>query len=1026
AVRGTLAARLRDFDEAERLLGRALALDPQDAWLHVERGVVHELADEYEAALEAADRGLALAPWYRPAVDLRAHVLVLLGREDEAVALLQAGLGRLEAASTAEALLQLQVERGEHAAAEATLDRIEALTPLRAPAYAAWLEGRRSDVAYHLGDRARAIAHARRSGHPFYLALAERLEAAGEGARRVVLPVPFVRQHHMTCAPATLSAICAYHGVEAAHLGIAEVICYDGTPDHAERRWAAGRGFAVRELTVTFDAARALLDRGLPFTLCAVDPGNSHLQAVVGYDEARRTLLLRDPYFRSLIEITEGWLDDHRPSGPRGMALAPPGRHALLDGLDLPEADRHDLYHRLQAALVDHDRPAAAACAEALASLAPRHRLTLQGERSLASYDGNEERRLAATEALLELFPDDVNLRGARQGSLATLGRRQARIDWLRAEQARRPHPLLAQALADALHDDARHQPEAVALARATVRQRPADGLGYHILADALWGAGAQEEAAQAYRVAACLERTNEHYAEAYFRACRCLGRTEEGLAFLERRFERHGRKSSQPAVTLVEALDALDRDAEGLAALERALAWRPDDGPLLLFAARTHALAGQGARAAALLEGARGAAHEADVLRTRARLDELRGELSSAADAWAGVLALEPFNTRAAQAATRLLAETRDRRAAVGFLRRHVERFPHHQELGRLLVGWLDEEPPEVVEAELRRLVATDPADAWSWRELALHLSRLGRGAEAQAALERAAAVEPACTSLENVRSSLLADAGRAEEARAALRASLALEVDQDWAIGRLLALAGDAAGRAAELRFLRAEIVRQVGFGDALLAYQRQAAGVLPPDELLAQLREAHAARPDLWHAAVAVGRQLLLLERPGEARALLDEAARRFPLLPRVWVELAQVHHVRGDLAAERQVLARALELQPAWREPALRLAELLHGAGDLEAERALLVRTLRHAPADALLHGWLADALRGLDRPDEAIEELQRAVRLDPGYGWAAVTLEELCAARGRPELPVALAEALVAERPLDPRAWLVAG
>ncbi|MCM2334831.1 MAG: hypothetical protein NDI82_12920, partial [Anaeromyxobacteraceae bacterium] len=691
-----------------------------------------------------------------------------------------------------------------------------------------------------------------------------------------------------------------------------------------------------------------------------------------------------------------------------------------------PEAALHDRYHEVQAALVDHDRPAAAAAAAALQAAAPGHRLALQAERSLASYDGSEERQLAATEALLAAFPDDVNLRLSRQASLGSLGQRQARVEWLRAEHARAPHPLLDQMLGEALMDDARDLGEALALAWASVRRRPGDALAYHLLGDALWNRGERDASLRAYRWGACLERTNEHFADAYFRAARCLGRTAEALDFLRGRFERHGGRSARPTMTLVDALEALERGAEGLAALERAIARRPDDGALLLYAARTFSLAGQGARGRALLERARGDAHRVEVLRTEALLEELEGDLATAAAARVEASELEPLGVGAAQAAARLLAETRDRAAAAAFLRARVARFPNHVGLGRALVGWLDEEPPEVLEAELRRLLAAAPADAWAWRELALHLSLHGRLDEAFQVLERAAAVEPDAPALRNVRGTVLARAGRTAEARAALRESLRLEVDQEWTIDRLLGLAADAAERAGDLRFLHAELVRQVTFGDALLAWQRHAAGVIPPEEALATLREAHAARPDLWQAWVALGGQLVLLERTDEALAHLGAATARFPLLPRVWLELGLVHRARGDAAGWRAMLERALELNPAWREATFKLAELLQGAGELEPARALLARALRHAPSDGVLHGWLADVLLAMGRGEEALDELQRALRLEPGYGWALETLRREARRLGRPGLPDALAAQLVAERPLDARAWLLAG
>jgi tetratricopeptide (TPR) repeat protein len=1022
-LRSSVAAALRDFDEAERLAREALEVAPEDPWLQLQPAFLLAADDDHAGALATVDALLERRPWYRPAVDFRSTTLVRLGRQGEAEDFLRDALERVEARCTAELWLGRLVARDAWQEAQAALARIEALAPLRSPGYERWLEARRSDVAYHLGDRIAAAAHARRSDEPFYAALADRLEGA-RSTRRVVLPVPFVQQHHQTCAPATLASICTFHGVDAAHVEIAEAICYDGTPDHAERRWAAARGFTTREFTVTFDAARALVDRDLPFTLVMAEPGGSHLVAVAGYDEARGVLLLRDPSFSTLTEITNGWLEEHRSTGPRGMALAPPSRPDALDGLDLPDAGVYELYHRVQAALVEHDRPAAAAAAAALAAQAPGHRLARWAERSLATYDGSEERQLAAVEALLVAYPDDVTLRLSRQGALAALGQRPARIAWLRSERARRPHPLLDRALGEALTDDARDLDEALALCVAGVNRAGQDGLAYHLLADALWARGARDEALLAYRCAACLEPTRDHFAEAYFRAARFVGATEDALRFLRARCERYGSRSSRPAVVLVEALDALDRGPEALDALEGALRRRPADGALLLYAARSFAANGHSARARELLARARGPASEADRLRTEATLAELEGDLAAAAAARARVSELEPLSADTADHAARLLAATRDRAAAVAFLRARVERFPRHVGLGRTLAAWL--ETDEEREAELRRLVAAAPWDAWGHRELALLLSKAGRLDDAFAALERAAEVEPDVASLHNVRATVLARAGRLDEARGSLRTSIARDVDQPWAIERLLEFADGAAGRQDELRWVHAELVRQVTFGDGLLSYQETGAGVLAPEALLATLREAHAARPDLWHAWVALGRQLLLMERLDEAKAALEAAAGRFPLLPIVWVELGQAEHARHDGAAHRRALERAVALNPAWRSSTLQLAEALQGAGEFEAARAVLVRALRHGPADGILHGWLADALLGLGRDEEAVEELSRALRLLPDYAWALSTLSAVARRLGRPALPETLAEALVAERPGDARAWHLAG
>ncbi len=1026
ALHAQLSSALRDFEDAEAHVTAALALSPEEPWLQVVRSGVLEDADQYPEALDAADRALALRPWYRPAVDARAGLLVLLGREEEAMALLADALVRLQAASTAVELLHLQMEHARFADAEETIARIDALTPLRSRALDEWLEGRRSDAAYHRGDVARAIAHARRARMPFYEKLAERLEAGG-AAGGAVLPVPWVRQHHMTCAPATLSALARHFGAEAPHLEIAEAICYDGTPDHAERAWADREGFAARELTVTWDAARALVDRGVPFALSTVQPGSAHMQAVVGYDLARGTLVLRDPYLRTAGELVgEAGLAAYRATGPRGFVLLPPAEVHRLDGLELPEAELHAAYHRVQASLVAHDRAAAVQALSALEALAPGHRLALQGARSLAAYDGDEPSRLRVTEALLALAPDDVNLRLAKNASLADLGRRDARIAWLREERTRAGDPLLDLALAEVLREDARALGEALALVHRVLSRMPLHAPAYQCLGHVRWGAGDREEALVAYRTAACLDRTEERFAESYFRAARALGRADEAITFLAARFERFGRKAAWPAFTLHDALDALERTEEALAVLDRAVAWRPADGPLLLFAARKRAAAGDPEGAEALLARAGEAARPADVKRTAAQLAEARGELAPAAALWEAVAAMEPFDLEAVRATARLLQATRDGAAAVAFLRRAVERHPHHHGLARVHAEWLADAPAEEREPAIRRILEANPADAWAWRELALVLSWAHRAEEARVAVARAAEIEPAAPALHTVRAIALANTGEVAAAKDALREAIRLSVDEDWAVRELLRLSADAEERRRHLEFLHDEILRQVNTGDGLLAYQRAAAGVLEPGALLEELRAAHAARPDLWHAWVALGRQLAQAGHDADAVGLLRQAAERFALLPRIWLELGLAHRADGDRAAQREALERAVELAPAWPEAVMKLAELLHSEREFVAERALLSRATARAPTDAVLRGWLADACwAGGDR-EAAVDALEHALRLDPSYAWAWTTLVRFCGELGRPDAPRAVAERSAAERPHDAAAWVLAG
>src|SRR5262249_4160554 len=262
-----------------------------------------------------------------------------------------------------------------------------------------------SDAAYECVDVAAAATWARECGEPFFKTLAPRLEDPNSEDRRVRLDVGFVRQHHQTCAPATLAALARFWDRPAGPLEGADEICYDGTPDHRQRSWADRNGYLAREFTVTWDSARGLLDRGVPFTLTTVETQSAHLQAVIGYDARRGTFLIRDPSLPYAGEaLAQAFLDRYRSVGPRGMALVPLEPAGRLEGLALPDAPLYDHLHELQVALREHDRDRAATAYEALRAAAPGHRLFLHARCLLAHYDADPAELLAGVLGQLEAF----------------------------------------------------------------------------------------------------------------------------------------------------------------------------------------------------------------------------------------------------------------------------------------------------------------------------------------------------------------------------------------------------------------------------------------------------------------------------------------------------------------------------------------------------------------------------------------------------------------------------------------------
>lgn len=1018
-----LHASFRDFETADRLITKALDASGT-AWIWAHRAAIDELADRYPEALQASRHAMQLDPNLRSAIQCSARLLSLFERDGEAIELLRDALSRLESPRIALRLANLEFEQGLFQEALATLDRFDALTPIKEKANESWLTGRRCDLYSRLGDLPRAREQAQRSTSGFYKQIAQRLEQAVPGMRPSMLPVGFVRQHHMTCAPATLSALSRYWSRPADHLEMAEAICYDGTPQHSQRRWATENGWHVREFTVTWDCARALVDAGIPFTLATVHPGSSHLQAVIGYDDARGTLLIRDPYERMHNEFAEApFFESYRSSGPRGMAIIPLEERARLDALDLPESTLYDLAHELQDALAVHDRDRAAAKCAQIAAVALGHRLDLAMRRSLASYDGDLAANLRMTEELLAAYPDDVNLRLDKAALLRRLVPYPEYLGYLRAQcEGTAPHALLWLRLARTLLDDARHRSEALRILNRLVRNAPKSE-ALSLLADAHWHRGEYARAVELYRFASTLEEVDEDHAQAYFRAARMVRGEEHALAYLRQRIQRLGQLSAQPAMTLFDCLQELNRTTEARIILDEALAAHPEDGALLLFAARNAGSASENKRADEFLARARSHCRELDWLKAAARMHQQRGELTAALQRWEQIAAMEPLDVGAQRAVVGLKHELIGRSATVEYLRALTERFPHHQDHCELFVDWLDEAPLPEQEAALQRLLDLNPANAWAQRQLALVLGRQRRFEEAHARAQIAHELAPNTVPLHNVVGNLYFLEGRRDAAREQFQQALRLSVDSDFALNRLLEACVNIEERRAELDFVLEEMKRQVIYGDSLLNYQRHARESLDPQRLAMLLDEARSVRPDLWQAWVAVVRQHIALQQYDRARVVCDAALARFPLLPRLHIESAEIARVTGDRAAERAALTEALRLSPGWSLAARKLADAIEADGDFAGSRQVLETALHHAPADALLRGYLGYTQWQLGERNAALTQFEQSAALDPEYDWAWRMLKERAAQEGRPNAAIELARRLAAQRPGEARIWI---
>lgn len=1032
--RAAAACTLRDFAAAEQGLARADADYPGQPWTCVERAALLERQDRYEDALTAAREGLVRRPWFRPSVLQIAHLLQTLNREDEALELVEDAARRLESGAVAAHLAALHEKRGDFARAETALADYERLSPLMENEERRWLAARRGEIFHRMGRRAEASAcfraavpphRGKQESDPYYAETAARLDDLTQDARRVELPVPFVRQHWKTCAPATAAVLTAFWGRPVDHLELARDICYDGTPTWREREWAETHGWTVREFRLTWPAATALLDRGVPFAVSTVQTTSAHRQAIIGYDRLTACFLLREPSsYHTLEAIADRFLKGHAADGPEALVLLPGDRTSLLDGIDLPDAPLYDLYHRFCAAIGHHRRADAVGALAELDAAAPGHDLAAHARALLAGYDGNHTASLAAIASLRERHPDANWLRLRQinwQAELATREERLATLD--QAARGPKSEPVFWQRYAGELVQDARRWDDARFWCRKAIRFNPCDAQSWHTLARLDWEAGHHVRAVTTYRIAADLDHAREEFAYAYFQAARACKLDDAALRHLQERYGRYGDLSGAPAITLFQALARLDRDPEAFELLEKALARRPDDADLILFAADTHSRYGRHDDAERLLQTARGRVHDAAWLAKAANLHTARGRNAEAQQCWLDILALDPLNLQAHNALAWSLAETEGHAAALAHLDAACQSFPHHVGLLKTRLELTRAAGVQATEAVVRRLLDIDPDDAWAWRELAWNLDAQGRYADAETAADRALLIDPRTPASHQIRGDVLLHTGRTAEARDCYRAAFTLSADYHHALHALLAACDSLDLRRQALAFAESELVRQTLSGDGLLAFRNEAAGILSPDELLNSLNQALAARPDLWHAWSAVTLQLVEAGRLDQALTHATDAAGRFPLLPRIWTDLAYVHQARTERSMAIEALRQALAISVYYSFAYRRLAALLEEERDLDGARSTLETGCRLLPLDAALHGCLAELQWKTGDREPALAELQTALRCNHEYDWAWDRLRVWGREAGRPDLAADTARELTRLRAGEAEIWM---
>ena len=1027
SARVYMLAALRDFGPAESALSRAFAAEPDRAWLYITKGSLMQCQDRPEEALEAYQRALQERPFYRPAIQVLAGQMIQLNRVDEARSLLIEACDHLQCGTLHLQLGQLERELSMY---ESARNRLNAALPLM-PLYDRDRNSKKnylglaSTLAYDVGDIDESIRLSKEADTTFHKAFVENLEQHRSTGRRVVLDVGFTLQHDVTCVPATLSTLCQYWKKPVEHLEIAEEICYDGTPAHVEREWLEDHGFFCREFTLDWETALALIDAGLPFTQTLTGYTMGHMQAVIGYDSRCGVLIYRDPNVRHSGEVLGKELLEHLQStGPRGMVFVPEALRSKLEEHHLPDHELWTLSHRVSVALASHRRDEAVELCHELQERAPDHRITTHSRARIAAYDGDLRKLEELTDRLLADFPKDqyqwsVKLRILRQ--LAT------RTDRLRVleELCDRPdcETVYRHQLLDELVGIPSEQDQVEYLLKRTLRANSIDPQTFTLIARQKWGTGDREESLEWYRYAACLETRAEDRSMTYFYAACALNRSEEAIVMLRDRFNRFKTRDSGPARSLVEALDHLFMTREALEVLREAIQARPEDGDLRLFTSLFLMRLGKLEKAQEQLDHAKNNCHEADWLATAAQIAQQHGRLDEAFHYLNNSLKKNPLNVQTHRRTAEVLADWRGTDFAAQYLTKYVQRFPRNADLRALLVEVSSEVGAELAAQVAKEHLELHPEDGWCWRELAFKYVELKKWSEATLAAQEAEKSDPQARELQLLLSMIATGKGEQDSAREHCVKALQISVDYPAAMQELIRLCDSQEERQHLAKVILGEMKRQVIYGDTLHTFRHFADQAFDAEQALAIVEEAQAARPDLWQSSSAVVAQLVAMQRLDEAVAEAKSNANKFPLLPVVWIDLANVYLASGNSQKEIEALGKALKINSRNGETLRNLAEAYRRSGNIKKEKQFLHRACESEPRNVAHRGALADCYWREGDRTTALKTLRQAIEQEPAYDWGWERLENWSYVVNEPGQLVETTQRIVAARPQSLTAWL---
>ena len=1014
ATKAKILSSYRDFATAEKLLS-SIAPDKNLTWVANAKTQLKIDQDDYSKAVALVNQTLLETPNNRAAAQLKAHLLQLEGNIEGAITYLQPVWQRSQSWWLANQMFNLALEARNYTLAQQALEQLKNLPPTTEKYLQDRLNNRQADLlcAQEKYEEATAFID---PTNLFNKRVVHAIQNKRDGSKRTLLPVPFIRQKNMTCAPASMSAITHYWQQGVPQNTIIEAICYGGTQAYDERKWATNNNWHAQEFDLDFATAKQLIAAGIPILLATVEPGSAHLQILIGYDESMGTYLLRDPFYPRLQEllITESH-EYYQANGPRCLLMLPKTHAHKLANIPLPSSTLYDDAFSISQFLETNQRNLAGKQLKELQKKHPNHRLTHKTTLADAYYDNHDTSALNALEKLLTLYPTDINFQLQKMNILDNIGNSHATESYIKSLYSSSAHFLIQSRYADFLRRDYRCVTETTKIYRHLLSISAKHSATLYGYAGKLWDDQNYPEAYLIYRLVACQDDASDYYAKSYFKAAVFHKDTGNALAFLHDRLTRFGATSSGPARALFDAYAMLDRELEGFAVLEKALQQRPNDADLHLYSAEKHLYRGQHQKAKALLLKAKKMAAPRAYHALLAEYYDIIAEPLKAMATFKKVMAADPLNATANSRFMRLAHEHNHIDQATRHIQEQLEKFPKNPQLQQLNIKWLNQKETQQLCNAYKEFTEDHPKNTWGWRGYAEALIDHGEPEQAENKAKCAIDIAPTEPASHAYLGLALQAQNKLSLARDSFKQAIRLSCDYTFAFNKLLACSHTPEQQQQDLEFILAELLRQVSYGEGILEFYALAKEHFTSERIEAFMQTAIQERPDLWQSWAGL---ILILAHQGklsEAETIARQALTRFPLLPRISYELADVQRLQNNDDAAIAQYQHTLQLSPGWAKPAHALSDLLLKQHRIDEAIELQKHVIKHNPSLPSPLGYIAELYLHKGQDAKAIEALQNALTKDIDYAFAWNMLHKIRNKTGDTSTLEALRDAMVKDR-----------